>query len=108
VNVETSRDFLDRRKLVGALRSLRRGDFSVRLAEDGAGMDSEIASLFNEVVGLNQQMTEEFERLSTVVGKEGKIGQRGRVKNATGGWETAIRSVNELIEDMVQPPKSPA
>src|SRR3989337_1729956 len=48
-------------------------------------------------------MTQEFERLSKVVGKEGKITQRGRVKNARGGWESAIRSINELIEDMVQP-----
>src|SRR6266700_5712317 len=40
---------------------------------------------------------------SKVVGKEGKITQRGRVKNARGGWDTAVRSVNDLIEDMVQP-----
>ena len=52
---------------------------------------------------VNEEMTQEFERLSKVVGKEGKITQRGRVKNARGGWETAVRSVNELIEDMVQP-----
>ncbi|WP_332810762.1 HAMP domain-containing protein [Sphingomonas sp.] len=103
MNVETPRDFLDRRQLVTALRSLRRGDFTVRLSEDLPGLDSEVARLFNEVVSLNEQMTEEFERLSKVVGKEGKITQRGRVKNATGSWETAIRSVNELIEDMVQP-----
>nr|WP_277622574.1 HAMP domain-containing protein [Sphingomonas telluris] len=48
-------------------------------------------------------MAQEFQRLSKVVGKEGKITQRGRLKNARGGWETAVRSVNELIEDMVQP-----
>ena len=89
--------------MLSALRSFRRGDFTVRLPEDLPGDDGEIARLFNEVVGLNEQMTEEFERLSQVVGKEGKIGQRGRVKAATGGWESAIRSVNELIEDMVQP-----
>ncbi|HXH00157.1 MAG TPA: HAMP domain-containing protein [Sphingomicrobium sp.] len=94
---------LNRRRLVSALRSLRRGDFSVRLDEDGIGEDSEIAVLFNEVVSLNEQLTGELERLSTVVGKEGKIGQRGRVKTATGGWEVALRSVNDLIEDMVQP-----
>jgi hypothetical protein len=88
VNVQTPRDSLDRRQLLSALRSLRRGDFSVRLPEDLPGVDSEIAAVFNEVVGLNQQMTHEFERLSMVVGKEGKITQRGRVKNATGGWET--------------------
>jgi HAMP domain-containing protein/signal transduction histidine kinase/DNA-binding response OmpR family regulator len=103
VNAQSPRDFLDRRQLLSALRNFRRGDFTVRLSEDLPGEDGEIARLFNETVGLNEQMTEELERLSQVVGKEGKIGQRGRVKAATGGWESAIRSVNELIEDMVQP-----
>jgi len=103
VNAQSQREFLDRRQLVSALRSLRRGDFTVRLSEDGEGLDREVATLFNEVVSLNEEMTLEFERLSQVVGKEGKITQRGRVKSATGGWESAIRSVNELIEDMVQP-----
>jgi HAMP domain-containing protein len=103
VNDLSPRDFLDRRQLVGALRSFRRGDFSVRLPEDLPGTDGEIAQLFNEVVTLEQQMTEEFERLSIVVGKEGKISQRGRVRGATGGWEGKLRSINELIEDMVQP-----
>jgi HAMP domain-containing protein/signal transduction histidine kinase/CheY-like chemotaxis protein len=103
VNVQSQREFIDRRQLVTALRGLRRGDFTVRLSEEADGLDGEIATLFNEVVSLNQEMTREFERLSQVVGKEGKITQRGRVKSATGGWETAIRSVNDLIEDMVQP-----
>ncbi len=83
--------------------ALGRTDFSVRLPEDVDGLDNEIASLFNEVVSINEEMTQEFERLSKVVGKEGKITQRGRVKNARGGWDTAVRSVNELIDDMVQP-----
>ena len=103
MNIQAQRDFIDRRQLVSALRALRRGDFTVRLPEDVDGVDGEIASLFNEVVSLNEEMTQEFERLSKVVGKEGKITQRGRVKNARGGWETALRSVNELIDDMVQP-----
>ncbi|WP_243444796.1 HAMP domain-containing protein [Sphingosinicella humi] len=103
MNVETPRDFLDRRQLVSALKSLKRGDFTVRLPEDVPGLDSEIASLFNEVVGLNEQMTNEFKRLAVVVGKEGKIGQRGRVRGASGGWEEKLSAVNELIEDMVQP-----
>ncbi len=103
MNIQAPRDFIDRRQLVSALRALRRGDFSVRLPEEVDGVDGEIASIFNEVVALNEEMAQEFERLSKVVGKEGKITQRGRVKNARGGWETAVRSVNELIEDMVQP-----
>ncbi len=103
MNIEAPREHLDRRQLLSALRSLRKGDFGVRLPEDLPGVDTEIAKLFNEVVGLNEDMAKELERLSVVVGKEGKINQRGRIKSATGGWETAIRSVNELIEDMVQP-----
>ncbi|HTG64009.1 MAG TPA: HAMP domain-containing protein, partial [Sphingomicrobium sp.] len=94
---------VSRRELVNALRRLRRGDFSVRLTEDGNDDDCEIASLFNEVVSLNQQITEEFERLSRVVGKEGKIGHRAKVRGASGGWDSKLRAVNELIDDMVQP-----
>src|SRR3954451_721187 len=103
MNIQAPRDFIDRRQLVSALRALRRGDFSVRLPEEVDGDDDEIASIFNEVVSLNEEMTQEFERLSKVVGKKGKITQRGRVKNARGGWENAVRAVNELIEDLVQP-----
>jgi signal transduction histidine kinase/CheY-like chemotaxis protein/HAMP domain-containing protein len=103
VNIEAPRDFIDRRQLAGALRALRRGDFSVRLPEEVDGVDGEIASLFNEVVAMNQAIAEEFRRLSKVVGKEGKITQRARVRGASGGWDSKLRAVNELIDDMVQP-----
>ena len=86
MTVETAPDTLDRRQLVNALRSFRRGDFTVRLPDDVSGPDSEICRLFNEVVGMEEEVTREFERLSLVVGKEGKITQRGRVRGATGGW----------------------
>jgi HAMP domain-containing protein/signal transduction histidine kinase/CheY-like chemotaxis protein len=94
---------LERRQILMALRSFRRGDFSVRLPEDFDGIDGEIAQTFNEIVDLNGQLTSEFERLGRVVGKDGRIGERGHVRNATGNWEASVRSVNELIEDMVQP-----
>jgi len=103
VNVQAQRDFIDRRQLVSALRALRRGDFTVRLPEAVDGIDGEIASLFNEVVGMNEAITHEFDRLSKVVGKEGKITQRARVRGASGGWDSKLRAVNELIDDMVQP-----
>ncbi|MFC4594320.1 HAMP domain-containing protein [Sphingobium tyrosinilyticum] len=103
MNEQVPHKALDRRDLLAALRGFSRGDFSVRLPEDLDGQDGEIALLFNQVVGLEEQMTSEFERLSHVVGKDGKITQRGHVPGAMGGWEAKIRSVNELIEDMVQP-----
>ena len=61
MNAQNPREFLDRRQLVAALRALRRGDFSVRLSEDGEGIDAEIGSLFNEVVSLNEEMAQESE-----------------------------------------------
>jgi methyl-accepting chemotaxis protein len=104
VNIQTQVEFSrSRRELIFALRKLRQGDFSVRLPEDGTDSDVELAMLFNEVVSLNQQMTGEFERISRIVGKEGKIGHRAKVPGATGGWETKLRAINELVDDMVQP-----
>ena len=41
---------VSRRDLITALRKLRRGDFTVRLPEDGLDEDGEIAMLFNEVM----------------------------------------------------------
>src|SRR5690606_18285709 len=63
----------------------------------------ELATIYNEVVSLNERMTEKFVRLSRTVGKEGKIGHRARVAGATQGWDTKLRAINELIDDMVQP-----
>ena len=67
MNLQTPRDFIDRRQLVSALRALRRGDFSVRLPEVVADLDSEIATLFNEVVSINEEdlrrNVEEFREL---------------------------------------------
>ncbi len=94
---------LDSRQLLAALRSFKKGDFSVRLPMGLTGIEGEIADTFNDVVEMNQLMAKEFERLGTVVGKEGKIGQRGKVAGATGGWATSVDSVNTLIGDMVQP-----
>ena len=84
---------VSRRQLITALRKLRRGDLTVRLSEEGTGEESEIGILYNEVVGLNQQITNEFDRLSKVVGKEGKIDHRAKVRGATGGWDSVVRAV---------------
>ncbi|WP_318013248.1 HAMP domain-containing protein [Mesorhizobium sp. CA6] len=101
--MQASRAQLDRRQILNSLKAFRRGDFSVRIDNIYEGIDSDIADAFNQIVELNDQVTKEFERLSRVVGKDGRIGERGHVRNATGSWESSVRSVNDLIEDMVQP-----
>ncbi len=97
-----SPDFRD--DLIEALQRLHRGDFAVRLNfETQDPQDREIAALFNQVVSLNERISGEFERMSTVVGKEGQIGHRAKVKGAAGGWQTKLQAVNDLVDDMVQP-----
>jgi len=94
---------LERREILRALRLLRRGDFSVRLPLELAGIDGEIASAFNEVVELNDAMTRDFERVSEMVGREGLISERVHVHGATGSWAQSVDSINRLVGDMSYP-----
>src|SRR5712691_3990304 len=94
---------LDKRRLLGALRSFRKGDFSVRLPVGLTGIDGDICDAFNDVVELNERMTKEFARLGDVVGKEGKIGHRAKLPNSTGSWADSVENINSLVADMVQP-----
>ena len=55
------------------------------------------------MVELNERMARELERLSRVVGKEGKISQRASLGDVSGSWEASIASVNDLIDDLVHP-----
>ncbi|ALG73158.1 diguanylate cyclase [Azospirillum thiophilum] len=100
--VETA-EALDPKVLLMALRQLRKGEFSARLPLDLTGIDGEIAAAFNDVVELNQNLTAEVSRLSVAIGKEGRISQRAKLNNASGGWETCVDSINTLVGDMIQP-----
>ena len=62
--------------LLAALKALKKGDFSVRLPMNWLGMAGKVADAFNEMVEMNERMASELERLSHVVGTEGKITQR--------------------------------
>src|SRR6476620_5223539 len=70
---------LQQATLLGALRAFKDGDFSVRLPIDLEGIDGKIADAFNDGIALNEKMSEERERMSFVVGKEGKISQRAGI-----------------------------
>ncbi len=57
MNIQTQAEFSrSRRELISALRKLRRGDFTVRMPEEGTDADIELATLFNEVVALIEEM----------------------------------------------------
>ncbi len=94
---------IDATTLLTALTALKKGDFSVRLPVEWIGVAGKVADTFNQAVELNERMARELERLSRVVGKEGKLGQRGSLGDVSGSWQDAINSVNELIDDLVHP-----
>ena len=96
-------DALDTSTLLETLVAFKEGDFSVRLPVDRTGSAGKIADTLNDIFKLNQRMASEFARISSVVGKEGKIGQRASLGSVSGDWAACVDSVNGLIGDLVQP-----
>src|SRR5262247_1095530 len=74
-------DEIDHVALLTALKSLTKGDFSVRLPLSWTGMASKVADAFNDMVEMNERLASELERLSRVVGTEGKITQGDRLRH---------------------------
>ncbi|MCC7539601.1 MAG: HAMP domain-containing protein, partial [Deltaproteobacteria bacterium] len=93
------------RTLLAAIRAFEKGDFSVRVRHEHEGLAGELSDAINDVIELNERMASELRRLGTVVGREGRLGQRMSLGDVRGSWLTCVDSVNGLIEDLVQPTK---
>ncbi|MEP7342535.1 MAG: HAMP domain-containing protein [Acidobacteriota bacterium] len=102
-NTADTLNTLDTKLLLKTLISLKKGNFSVRLPNDWTGVAGKIADTLNDVVEMNDRLVKELERVSRVVGREGKITQRAAPPVADGSWVSLIESVNTLIDDLAQP-----
>jgi HAMP domain-containing protein len=100
---ELASDHIDERKLLEVLTALRKGNFTPRLPVKWTGIAGKVADTVNDVMETNQRMAREIERLSRVVGKEGKINHRASVADFSGLWADSIESVNTLVGDLVHP-----
>ncbi|MGI0487360.1 HAMP domain-containing protein [Pantanalinema rosaneae CENA516] len=96
-------DDLDLKQLLKILTEVKKGNFAVRMPIDQTGMAGKVADAFNDIIEMNERMANELERISTVVGKEGKINERASLGSARGSWRDCVESVNTLITDLVQP-----
>jgi len=94
---------LDTQLLLKTLTALKKGNFSVRLPHDWTGVAGKIADTLNDVIEVNDRLVKELERVSRVVGREGKITQRATPPVADGSWVSLIESINTLIDDLAQP-----
>jgi HAMP domain-containing protein/signal transduction histidine kinase/DNA-binding response OmpR family regulator len=89
--------------VLAALTDLKKGDVRASLPQDWTGVAGKLADTFNDVVSENVRMSRELERLSRVVGKEGRLKERAFVPDATGFWRDSAESINSLIADLVHP-----
>ncbi|MFJ4541340.1 HAMP domain-containing protein [Streptomyces tibetensis] len=90
-------------RLMGALVSMRDGNFRKRLTVSGDGVMAEIAAVFNEVADRNLHLTGELSRVRRMVGREGKLTERLETGACEGSWATAIDNSNALVDDLVRP-----
>jgi HAMP domain-containing protein/CheY-like chemotaxis protein/signal transduction histidine kinase len=90
-------------RLLAGLRAVNAGDFSVELTPNGDPLMAEIIDVFNGVVQKQARLTDEIARVSTSVGREGKMSDRLGVSGMAGQWVTTVDAVNSLISDLVQP-----
>ena len=96
-------DSLNTKLLLKTLVAFKKGDFSVRLPGEWTGEAGKIADTLNDIIELSDKTAREVERVSRVVGKEGKIMHRASVPAASGSWLRLVESTNLLIDDMARP-----
>ena len=91
---------LDRRQLLAGLRSLQRGEFSVRLPDDLVGLDGEICETFNSLAQFAGALREDVVDLRQSVGIEGRTHRRLARNASRGGWAEYVVGVNEVLDDL--------
>ncbi|MDZ4346178.1 MAG: hypothetical protein U1E51_27510, partial [Candidatus Binatia bacterium] len=67
---------LDLKLLLSVLTAVKKGDFSARMPLDWTGIDGKIADTLNDIIALNDKTSLGIDRISKVVGKEGKLATR--------------------------------
>src|SRR3989449_1077571 len=96
-------DTINTKLLLKTLVAFKKGDFSARLPGEWTGEAGKIADTLNDIIELSDKTARELERVSRVVGKEGKINHRAAVPAAAGSWLRLVDSTNLLIDDMARP-----
>src|SRR4051812_25415345 len=94
---------LDTKNLLKVLAAVRKGDFTVRMPVEMTGLAGKVSDTLNDVIELNARMVSELERLSSAVGREGKVNHRVTLGAATGSWAVQTEYVNTVIAHLVQP-----
>jgi methyl-accepting chemotaxis protein len=93
----------DLQELLDALRAARDGEVGVRIAPQKSGVMGDVAKVFNSLAERREGLTNELNRVSRVIGREGRLNERAQLKNVKGSWSESISAVNSMINDLVRP-----
>src|SRR5580692_7460681 len=74
------------RKMLHIAKAVRQGNLSVRFPVEEDGIPSEIGEVLNDILDLNENMINEFARVSAIVGEEGKLNERASIGPVKGAW----------------------
>src|SRR5437762_11049457 len=85
-------DSVNAKLLLKTLVAFKKGDFSARLPGEWTGEAGKIADTLNDIIELSEKTAKELDRVSRVVGKEGKIMHRATVPAAAGSWLRIVDS----------------
>jgi HAMP domain-containing protein/CheY-like chemotaxis protein len=91
------------RRILRCLTAVQNGNFSVRMPTDWTGLEGKVSDALNEIIAANERMAKELRRVSRMVGKQGRIGQRASFNVSGGAWQGMEESINSLISDLVSP-----
>ena len=90
-------------ELLAALRAAKRGERGIRVDARRAGIAGELGKAFNELAQTRERTTDEIVRVSSVIGRAGRLTERMNPRDAEGTWLEQLESVNRLIEDLARP-----
>ena len=67
------------------------------------GIAGKVADTLNDILAANQALGVELERVSRLVGREGRLSARVASQGSDSVWSGCVDSVNDLIDDLVRP-----
>src|SRR5690348_10415375 len=89
--------------LLGAMNSLRDGDFTVRVEGVHEGVLAEMAGVLNQIGARNAHLAAELQRVRREVVRQGRLDERIAASPGQGAWATSVDATNQLVEALVAP-----
>jgi HAMP domain-containing protein/signal transduction histidine kinase/CheY-like chemotaxis protein len=94
---------VDTKELIAVLTAVRKGDFSVRMSTENNAASASIATILNDIISQNENLTRELRRVSEQVGKKGRLSERASLPGARGDWAVGVEALNDLVFDIAHP-----